>query len=165
MMYEYAPVFAKKKEKLLTYGFLGLGLLLFATSWIPSIPYPALFQLFGVFALAAMILLFSLCLSKRYVYAVEEKEDGMPDFVITEYYGRRVTVVCRVSVHSVHAAIPWKQETRRQLTEFKKGKQYFCYTGVLFDEEQYGLLIEENGMSLLVRICSDEGLIRCLTEH
>lgn len=165
MIYEYAPLFAKKKEKLLTYGCLGLGLLLFATSWIPTIPYPAFFQLLGMFSLAAMILIFSLCLSKRYVYTVEETASGVPDFIITEYYGRRVTVVCRVSVTSVQVAIPWNAETRQRFSELKKGKQSFCYTGVLFDEVQSCLHIEENGMSMLVRICADDGLLRCLTEH
>lgn len=165
MIYEYAPHFAKKKEKMLTYGCMGLGLLLFAVSWIEGVPYPASFQLLGMGALTAMILLFSLCIAKHYVYGIEEKEGSVPDFVITEYYGRRVSVVCRVSVTSVQSALPWNEETRQRFAELKRGTQVFQYSGVLFDERQYCLRIEEAGSSFWVRICADDELIRCLTVH
>ena len=165
-MYEYAPVFTKKKEKLLTFGFLILGMALYLTgALIPGIPVPGLFQLLGVFCLVVMIMLFSLCLSKRYVYSVGENERGAMDFTITEYYGRRITVVCRVAVESVKAAIPVNPETRKAFLSQKAGNRGYNYTGILFDEKRWFLKIEESGESFLVQICANDDLIRLLTNH
>lgn len=165
-MYEYAPVFAKKKEKQMTYGFMALGLILYLIgAFVPGLPMPGLFQLLGVFCLVVMILLFSLCISKRYVYAVGEGDSGGVDFTITEYYGRRMMVVCRVSVESVKAAIPFNEETKRNFSSHKAGNRVFNYTGVLFDEERWYLKIEENEERFLVQICANDDLIRLLTGH
>ena len=165
-MYEYAPVFAKKKEKLLTYGFLILGMAIYLMgALIPGLPMPGLFQVVGVFCLVVMIMLFSLCLSKRYVYSIGENERGGTDFTITEYYGRRITVVCRVSVDSVKAAIPVNGETRKSFSSQKAGNRGYNYTGVLFDEKRWFLKIEESGEAFLVQICANDDLIRLLTSH
>lgn len=165
-MYEYAPVFEKKKEKQLTYGLMAAGLALYlAGAFIPSLPSPGLFQLLGIFCLVGMILLFSLCISKRYVYSIDETESGGVDFIITEYYGRRITVVCRVSVGSVMAAIPVNEETRKNFASHKAGNRVYNYTGVLFGEERWYLKIEENEERFLVQICANDDLIRLLTSH
>lgn len=165
-MYEYAPMFEKKKEKLLTVGFLLLGLALYFTgTLIPGLPMPGLFQVLGVFALTVMILLFSLCLSRRYVYRIEEKRDGGVDFIITEYYGRRITVVCRVAVESVMTAIPVNTETRKSVASPKAKNRVYNYTGVLFGEDRRYLRIEEAGECFFVQICATDDLIRLLTDH
>ncbi len=161
-MYEYAPQFIKKKEKLLTYGFLGLGVLLFAVSVIPGMPLPWVFQLFAVSALVPTVSIFSLCLARRYVYTVEERAGAAPDFTITEYAGKRVQVVCRVSLTSIRSVTPWTGATKATLGEEKQGKQYFSYTGVLFDEGQYLVYAEECGVPLLIRICADDALLDLL---
>ena len=165
MIYEYAPRFQKKKEKLLCYGLLGLAALLIAASYIPGAPYPGMIQLLGLGAIVAMIMVFSMCVAHHYTYSIVEREGRSPDFIITEYYGKRVTVVCRVSVDAVMTATPWNEETRRTFEEKKKGLHSYTYTGVLFDEKQYYLDVEEDGVSFFVRICADECLIRMLTAH
>ena len=165
MNYKYAPRFPKKKEKLLAYGMLGLAALLFIASYIPNAPYPGVIQMLGMGAIVAMIMVFSMCIAHHYDYAIVEHEDAEPDFIITEYYGKRITVVCRVSVSAVMAAIPWNEETKKMLAEQKKNRRSYVYTGVLFDEQQYCLDIEEDGVRFFVRICSDEKLIQLLTTH
>ena len=165
-MYEYAPVFAKKKEKLLTFGLLAVGLLVCASSYVLGafdVAYYAIPQLLGIGCIVAMILLFSLVLSRRYVYSVEESESGGMDFVITEYYGRRRTVVCRVSVTSVRMAIPYISGGKTNAKDFDG--RFYRYTGVLFDEERYNLHIEEAGERFVVQICANKDLISILTNH
>ncbi|MBQ8310167.1 MAG: hypothetical protein IJX80_04035 [Clostridia bacterium] len=165
MNYEYAPRFPKKKEKLLAYGMLGLAALLFVTSYLPNMPYPGMIQILGLGALVAMIMIFSMCIARQYTYSIEEREGAAPDFIITEHYGMRVTVVCRVAVTSVMTVMPWNDEAKKSFAATKKGKQAYIYTGVLFDEVQYCLNIEEDGTDFFVRICADETLVRLLTSH
>ncbi len=165
-MYEYAPMFAKKKEKLLALGFMVLGFAIFMIgSSVPGIPVPGLFQLLGVFCLVVMVMVLSLCISKRYVYSIEETDSGGTDFIITEYYGKRMMVVCRVSVGSVMAAIPANAETRKNFASHKADNRVYNYTGVLFGEERWYLKIEESGERFLVQICANDDLIRRLTSH
>ena len=164
-MYEYAPKFQKKKEKLLTALLLVLGLLVYFASYIPGVLYGALFQIAGICGLAAMILLFSLVIARNYVYTVKEDEDGSLDFIITEFYGKRRTVVCRVSVASVCMAIPRTKETKAQFASEKNGKRVYNYTGVLFDEDRYYLKISEGGETFLVQNCANKDLLFALTNH
>ncbi len=164
-MYEYAPQFAKKKEKLLTALVLVIGLLVYFVAYIPGVQYGALFQIAGICGLAVMILLFSMVISRNYVYTVEETEEGDTDFVITELYGRRRMVVCRVSVTSIRMALPRTGDTKKQFASEKNGKRVYNYTGVLFDEERYFLKIYEGGEEFLVQICANKDLIFALTNH
>ncbi|MBQ9784748.1 MAG: hypothetical protein IJW29_04535 [Clostridia bacterium] len=164
-MYEYAPKFEKKKEKRLTALVLVVGLLIYFVSYIPNVPYGVLFQIAGICGMAAMILLFSLVVARNYVYTVKEDEEGELDFIITEFYGKRRTVVCRVSVSSIRMAIPCNEETQAQLASEKNGKRLYNYTGVLFDEERYCLKIVEGGETFLVKICANKDLIFALTNH
>ena len=165
MNYEYAPRFQKKKEKLLCYGLLGLAAALIALSYVPGVPYPGYVQLLGMGAIVAMIMIFSMCVAHHYAYRIVECENGELDFVVTEYYGKRVTVVCRVAVASVVSATPWNKETRKRFFEQKKGVPSYVYSGVLFDEAQYVLDVDEGGTRFFVRICADETLIRLLVNH
>lgn len=164
-MYEYAPVFAKKKEKMLTVLALVAGLAVYFVSYIPNIGYGVLFQLVGICGIAVMILLFSLVISRRYVYTVAPNHDGNMDFVITECYGRRRTVVCRVSVTSVQMAFPRTAEKREFLDAKKSGWRVYNYTGVLFDEQRYYLKIDECGERFLIQICANSDLISALVNH
>ena len=155
MIFEYAPVFLKKKEKLLTFGFLGLGAVLFATSMIPSFPVPWVLQLLSAAAFVAMVMIFSMILSRRYVYSVEAGAREEPDFVITEYYSCRKTVVCRVALSSVLSVTPWE----RGLLKGKGKASSYVYTAVLFDEARYLLEVEEGGERFFVCICACEELL------
>ena len=108
MIYEYAPQFPKRRERLLCLFFLFLGAALFLSTYLPEIPVRWVFQLLAVASFTAMIMILGMYLMRRYVYTVTEGEGSEPDFVITEYYGRRKTVVSRVSVSSVRSVTPKK---------------------------------------------------------
>lgn len=162
MIYEFAPQFPKKRERLLCLFFLFLGAVLFASSYIPGVSARWVFQLLAVASFSAMILFLGTYLMRRYVYTVEEKEGEDPDFIITEYYGRSRTVVCRVSLSSVRSCVPYERKKKKELLKTEGKRHLYVYTGVLFDETQYLLRIEAHGEELFLRICADHGLLRFL---
>ena len=164
ILYEYAPVFEKRKEKLLVGLSLFLAAALYLGSQIPSAPLPWLLQVLAMVPLVALVMLTSLCLLRRYVYRIEQREDGELDFIIDEYSGKRKTTVCRVAVSSVLSVDPWDASARKKLSEAEKGRQFFNYTGVLFDEKQFLIEIREGGTLFFVRMCADERLIALLGE-
>ena len=161
-MYEYAPHFLKKKEKRLCYVFLGLAAILFVASAIEGLPLPWLFQTLAVAVIVPLVTVYSLCLARDYTYTVEPRENAAPDFIITEHTGKRSQVVCRISVSSISSVVPVSPETKRETERGRAGKQYFSYTGVLFDERQCYVSAEECGVSLLLRICADDTLFALL---
>ncbi len=165
-MYTYAPDFKKKKEKGLCALFVALGVLLYMLpNIIPDLPFPGVVQVMAVACFVVMIMIFSLCVSKHYIYALEENENGELDFIITEYYGRRRMVVCRVSHSAVQSATRVTQENRKDFHPKRIGCPVYHYTGVLFDEERCFLKLEEAGECFFVEICANHDLISHLINH
>ncbi|MBQ7336725.1 MAG: hypothetical protein IJW92_09675 [Clostridia bacterium] len=168
-MYEYAPQFPKKREKMLALGIGATSLLFYVTSLIEGVPIPALLQLLAVCGFVAVVMLISLYILRRYSYRVEYREraeiGSVPDLIITEQYSRRTTVVCRVSVSSVRAVMPVNGETQKKINAEKHAHKLYRYAGVLFGEEQYYLAIEENGELFYVHLCADAELIRLLSPN
>ena len=157
-MYVYHPAFPKKKEKLLAWFLAALGIVLYFTAQIPGAPHPALFQMFGVGCLAVMILLVSMCILRSYSYELREgEEEGKIDFIITEHYSRRKTVVCRVGLEDVVSVVPFDSNQK------KEKEKFYTYTGVLFDEKRYQVEIEAHGEHFFVIICADETLLGYLS--
>ena len=100
-MYLYHPKFQKKKEKLLAWFLVALGVALYVASQFPGVPVPGLVQILGVGSLAGCILIVSRYVLRSYSYELVENEEGKTDFIITEHYSRRKTVVCRVGVEDI----------------------------------------------------------------
>ena len=158
-MYAYHPNFSKKKEKLLAWFLAALGIVLYVTSQIPGTPVPGMVQILGVVCLAGMILLVSMCILRSYSYELTENQEGKTDFVITEHYSRRKTVVCRVGLEDVASVTPLDPN-------WKRGKEtLYTYTGVLFDEKRYLVEMNAHGEHFFVIICADETLLNCLNKH
>ena len=160
-MYAYHPKFQKKKEKILTWFLVALGVVLYITSQYPAAPVPGILQILGVCSLAGSILIVSMCILRSYSYEiVEGEEEGTRDFVITEHYSRRKTVVCRVGlgdVVSVKELDPkWKK---------KKENALYTYTGILFDEKRYLVEMQAHGEHFFVIICADETLLNFLVKR
>lgn len=162
-MYAYRPQFEKKKEKLLSLFLAALGIILYITARIPGAPFPAFIQMAAVGCLAGMILLVSMCVMRRFDYVLEEKEGGEVDFIITEYYGRRTTVVCRVSLSDVRSVLPLTKQTKEQRKALKKEGTHYSYTGLLFDEARYLVEMEAHGEHIFVCICADKRLVELLS--
>ncbi len=165
-MYEYAPVLPKKKERILMLLSLLLGLSLFGFSQIPSIPFSMIYQLLGFLSLLVFIFFVSRYLVRRYVYRIEPRSDGgagdAPDFVITEHYGRRITVVCRVSVSDIEEILPITQENQTVIKEKQKGCSIYDYTADLFSQNRYLVTIADGEQRFCVRILADKELLKWL---
>ena len=161
MRYEYVPTLPKKKEKLLSLFLLLLGAALFLGSMLPGLSLPWILQLLSFAFFVAFVMVFSLCIMRSYVYTVEEGREGELDFIITEHYGRRRTVVCRVALSSVISADAACTKVEKRAADEKR----FVYTGVLFDVPRSLVRIEEAGERFSVCICADDALLRLLNEH
>ena len=157
-MYVYSPKFEKKKEKLLGLFLAVLGVVLYVTSQFPGVPVSGLIQILGVGCLAGAILLISMCVLRSYSYELIE-EEGKTDFIITEYYSRRKTVVCRVGLDSVVSVTSYDPNWK------KEKNTVYTYTGVLFDEKRYLVEMEAHGEHFFVIICADETLLNRLVKH
>ena len=158
-MYLYHPKFQKKKEKLLAWFLVALGVALYVASQFPGVPVPGLVQILGVGSLAGCILIVSMYVLRSYSYELVENEEGKTDFIITEHYSRRKTVVCRVGVEDI-ASVTLLD------SNWKKEKQtVYTYTGILFDENRYLVEMNTHGEHLFVIICADETLLKLLTSN
>ena len=164
-MYAYRPQFEKKKEKLLSLSLALVGVVLYGSSQIPGAPFPGLIQMLGIAFLAVAILLISMCIMRRYDYVLEADENGKTDFIITEYYGRRTMVVCRVRLSDVCSVLPITKDTEEQCKALKKEGTHYSYTGVLFDEKRYLVEMNAHGEHVFVTICADERLVELLSCH
>lgn len=164
-MYAYRPQFEKKKEKLLSLSLALVGVVLYGSSQIPGAPFPGLIQILGIAFLAVAILLISMCIMRRYDYVLEADENGKTDFIITEYYGRRTMVVCRVRLSDVCSVLPITKDTEEQRKALKKEGTHYSYTGVLFDEKRYLVEMNAHGEHVFVTICADERLVELLSCH
>ncbi len=158
-MYAYHPQFKKKKEKLLAWFLVAIGAILYITSQYPGAPIPGILQIVGICSLAGSILLVSMCILRSYSYELVEGEAGKTDFVITEHYSRRKTVVCRVGLDDIVSVkeldANWKREK----------ETLYTYTGVLFDEKRHLVEMQAHGEHFFVIICADETLFKLLSKH
>lgn len=158
-MYAYHPKFQKKKEKLLAWFLVALGVALYIASQFPEVPIPGLVQILGVGSLAGCILIVSMYVLRSYSYELVENEEGKTDFIITEHYSRRKTVVCRVGLSDVVSVVPYDQNRK------KEKNTVYTYTGILFDEKRYLLEMQANGEHFFVIICADETLLNLLVKR
>lgn len=157
-MYVYHPKFQKKKEKLVAWFLVALGVILYITSQYPGAPIPGVWQILGVCSLAGSILIISMCILRSYSYELVEGEGaGKIDFIITEHYSRRKTVVCRVGLDSVVSVVPYDPNWK------KEKNTVYTYTGVLFDEKRYLVEMEAHGEHFFLIICADETLLKHLS--
>lgn len=163
-MYAYHPNFKKKKEKLLAWFLVALGVVLYITSQYPGAPIPGILQIISIGSLAGSILLVSMCILRSYSYEiVEGEEEGTRDFVITEHYSRRKTVVCRVGLDDIGWVALYKSELKDIIS--KEKHKVYSYAGVLFDENRFIAEMNAHGEHFYVIICADEALLNLLTKH
>ncbi|MBE6553748.1 MAG: hypothetical protein E7666_05335 [Ruminococcaceae bacterium] len=163
--YEYDPKPDKKREKLAVWGLLALSAALFAISQLPRLPYPSLAQLLMVFALVGVVMLVSRCLLRRFIYAVVPSDSnvaGGRDFVITEYYGNHVSVVCRISVSDITEITKLTRENRGEISQKLRRQRVYHYTAQLWGEDFYLLTVRDEDEVFYIRILADANLLNTL---
>ncbi|MBQ7346430.1 MAG: hypothetical protein IJW55_00580 [Clostridia bacterium] len=168
-MYEYTPKTQKKKEFLIVAILSVAAAFLFCCSTLPSCLYPSLWQLTCVFLLVAVIMLVSKCLLRSFVYRVAPREDvegdAPPDFTVTECYGKRSAVVCRISVADIEAVTPVTPQNRKALAAMGKGKSVYRYFSELSPQNLCWLTVRDGDNLFYIRIVADENLISALQKN
>ena len=165
-LYEYEPLEPKRKELLLSLGLLGVALFLLGLSQIPGLPFPAAFQFGMMLFLAASIMVYTRYISRRYSYRVEPCDNGTemtpPDFTVTEYYSRRTTVVCRISLSDIAEVTRVTSQNRKQLAAAVKGKRVYHYTCHMAPQNLTLLTVNDGEGVFYIRIQTDEKLFSIL---
>lgn len=164
-MYEYAPKPKRTREKLILVLSLLFGSLSFVFSLFEWMLYPAICQLAAVAFFTVSVVMLSRYLLRDYIYRVAPRGldgEGPLDLTVTEIYGKRRTVVCRIALSDIREAVRITDENRDELSKKRKGARSFVYTPEMSDAN--AVLIEAaDGDSLyFVKICADEGLFSAI---
>ncbi len=166
-MYQYEPKSKKVREKTILLILLLIAVAAFASANIPGILFPSLLQLFAVFALVGVVMIVSRCLLRRFVYQVGPREDapeGTPyDLVITEIYGNRREVVCRIALTDIREITRITRENRKEISAITKRKRVYHYTEELFPEDYRMLTVEMEEEVFYIKIAANEDLIAAIS--
>ena len=163
-MYSYSPKPKKQKEKLICALLLAAGFALFLPSMHPQTPLPMLFQLGAVILLTVALMFGGRYLARNYTYAVERAEDGSDrlDLIVTEQYGRRLSVVCRISVDQIEVITPITPQNQKELAAMVKGKRVFTYVSELQPSGLRLLTVRMDEEVFYVKIDTNERLLQAL---
>ena len=163
-MYEYFPKEPKKKELLILVGLLGVGFFLYGISQIPGLPFPAILQLLSFVCMTGVVIVSTRYLLRDFCYRIEFAENtDVPDFTVTERCGRRITVVCRVSVNDVVEVRPICSKEARKLAKSQKERRVYDYTCRIDSDHLYLLTVRDGETLYDIRIMADQGLIKYLS--
>ncbi len=163
-MYEYSPKEKKTREKSLFWIALVLGSFCFAVSGMEKIVLPFLYQFFAILFFAAAVVVAVRYLMRSYRYRLEQTDRGI-DLAVTEQYGKKIGVVCRISIEEIveirAASEMDKRETRRWI-----GKKWlYPYVATIHPRDLTYLLVQSNETQYLIKICADHGLIDCIKHY
>ena len=162
-MYEYFPKEPKKKEQMLLFGFLIGGSFLYGISQIPNLPFPAILQVVSFFLFTGAVIVLSRYLLRNYAYRIEPREGfDVCDLTVTEYCGKRISVVCRISLSDVIAVRHVTVQEARSIARLQKGKTVYDYTCRISPENLYLLTVRNGEETYDLRIVADDGLVAFL---
>ena len=168
-MYEYVPKSRKVREKIVLGVSLALAAACFGIANIPGVLFDSIYQLLMVFCLMCAILVTLRWLMRNYIYRVEPRANGQPgdppDFTVTERYGNRISVVCRISVADLRRVIRVTRKNKSEISAMQKRKRVYHYTASMLPENHYVLVAEDADEEIFLHICADEGLIRIFAQY
>ena len=162
-MYEYFPKEPKKQEMMILAGLLGSGFFLYGFSRIPDLPFPALLQLFSVILMVGAVIVLTRYLLRDFCYRIEPREESdIPDFTVTEYCGKRISVVCRISLNDITEVRPMTVKEARNLAKGQKSRRVYDYTCRINPENLYLLTVSAGEDTFDIRIIADKALTEFL---
>ena len=165
-MYEYFPKGPKKREFAVLTGLLGGGFFVFGFSKIPNLPFPGMLQLLSVIMMTGAVIVLTRYLLRDFCYRIDLSEgSGAPDFTVTEYCGKRISVVCRISLNDVVEVRPITAKEGRSLAKERKGRRVYDYTCLMDPENLYLLTIRDGEDLYDVRIVADAELCKHLSHQ
>ncbi len=163
-MYEYSPKEKKTREKALFWISLLLGSFSFGISSIEGIALPFLYQLFAVLFFTAAVVVAVRYLMRSYRYRLEQTDCGI-DFTVTEQYGKRITVICRISLEEIKEIRAASEMDKGQTRKWIGQKLLYPYVASIRPKDLAYLLAQSNETQYLIKICADEGLIDAIKRH
>lgn len=164
-MLEYSTKGKKKRERIVLAVSLALGACSFGFSMIPKVMYPMLYQLLAVLCFGTGVWMLIRYLMRDYIFRISLREDGkngLPDFTVTESYGKKRTVVCRVSVEDVLSVEEVTKENRRALKAKQKGKDVYVYTGEMRPPKLYLLTLIDGETTIFLYFYAEEAFVQAL---
>lgn len=161
-MYEYTPIYTRKKELLTVAALLAVAVTLFAVSRLPWAPLPALWQLAAFVLFTGAILVTVRFLMKGYTYRVSlegEGVDRVPEFTVIEQSGRRVQTVCRILLSDIVEAERVTKENRASLRADRRGKNTWQYYAELAAPDLCQLTVQDGEDHYFLLLQADERLL------
>ncbi len=160
-MYEYAPRSKKNRELRLFLVTLTPALLFWLLPCLPQTPAPMLCRLLGACAAMASAWIAARYLLRSYVYRIAPRgnDDGSLDLTVTESFGKRRRVVCRISLADIEAVTRESGSKRRG---FARPETCFQYTDVIFSDLFCVLTVYEENAICRIKIMADEKLYSIL---
>ena len=166
-IYEVLPKKDVKRLNLLTAALIIGSLIMLLASTALGLKPAWPFQLIGLGMLALGIFFMTRYVTKKYVYAIIDTDNG-PDLTVTEINGRHTITVCRISlsgISEVYTACPADSlQMKEAIAKAKQDKRkQFNYTVDMFGEKCIFVLANECGEPLAIRLSYDEELCRLIT--
>ena len=160
-MYEYAPRSKKRREIRLFLVSLAPALLFWSLSMLPQTPAPSLCRLLGVCAATVAAWIAARYLLRRYIYRVVPRENGRAslDLTVTEIFGKRQRVVCRISLDDIEEVSRDKGKKRRGI------ERCFQYTDEISSPTFCVLTVRDENTICRIQMMADETLYHILKSY
>lgn len=163
-MYSFQSQSKKRREKRLFLVCLTPALLFLVLSLLQQTPAPMLCRLLSVTAATGAAFIASRYLLRRYRYSVAPcgDNDASLDLTVTEYFGRRTRVVCRVALSDI------RNVTRQKS---KKGdhdepiETVFSYVDEIDSLLFCFLTVHDKDSLCLIQILADDRLYDILSRY
>ena len=163
-MYSFQSQSKKRREKRLFLVCMTPALLFLILSLLPQTPAPLLCRILSVAGATGAAFVASRYLLRRYCYCVAPRESGsgVLDLTVTEYYGKRTRVVCRIALDSIREVSRQKPEKGRESDAVCRN---FAYTDEIDSVFFCYLTIWDEDVLCRVLILADDGLYDILKRH
>ncbi len=162
-MYSFQSQSPKRPEKRLFLVCLTPSVLFLILSVLPQTPAPMLSRLLSVGAATGATFIASRYLLRRYRYSVAPRgeNDASLDLTVTEYFGNRIRVVCRVALSDIRSVTRQKPQ-KRDDNETKE--RVFFYVDEIKSPFFCYLTVREEESLCRVVILADDRLFNLLSQ-
>lgn len=160
-MYEYAPRSKKRREIRLFLVSLTPALLFFVLSLLPQTPAPLLCRSLGLCEATVAAWIAARYLLRRYIYRVAPCDSGGAslDLTVTEIFGKRQRVVCRISLEDI-------EEISRDNGRKERGNErFFQYTDEISSPNFCILTVRDENTTRRIKMTADETLYHILKSY
>ena len=157
-MYEYMPKGDRGKLKGICMAMFAGGVVLFFSSGIEGILYPAIMQTAAVLIITATIMIMGRYLLRHYLYRVTDDGEGL-DFVVDEISRNGRYTVCRLGLVQLVSAGAYSDDKKPA-----KGTKVYNYCVEIKPRDSWLLEFLDGEDRIFIRISPDERLKEILAD-